>query len=722
MDKQNKKIVFLKKYGLKLVLPFFLLVLVLLFDHQLYGVFGERNYVTIHLMIEILIIISSATIAIQAWLIMPYVLSNRRLYVGALFLALGLLEIIHTLSYKGMPFFLKESSTYSASWFYMVSRLTQALGLLLILSTKPKKVHSMQRWIVYSLAGLYSIIWAFIIYQPYIQLLPNLVIEGVGTTLLKNELQYLAILLQFILIVYLWKSYKNSPTEYAVIIMASLYLILADSMFTTYQSVYDIRNLFGHLFQLVGYYFLLKALYYSSVEEPFESLLKTQKKLEDSRESLHYMAYHNELTGLPNSRYLKEQLTKELQSQGRKKAILMIEIDRLKGINESLGHSFRDLLVKKVSVRLRESLPKELFISKMNGGEFTILLDSIEDKEDIIKVCKQIQEAMEEPFQIQHFLLKVTSNIGIAIYPNHGEREEDLFKHAQVAMREAQILTERYQFYHSEMDQHLEERLVLEQDLYGALEKGELQLVYQPQVNVKTGRIHSAEALIRWKHPQKGFISPVTFIPIAEETGLIVPIGEWVLETACKQAEKWHGEGINIGISVNLSIRQFFQQNLVQIVENTLVKTNLSPRYLELEITESMTMDNKHAIEILHNLKQLGVKIAVDDFGTGYSSMAYLRDFPIDCLKIDRSFVQNIDTNHHDKALISMIISMAKHLELKVIAEGVEEVTQLEFLAERDCESIQGYLFSKPIPPEEFSSKFEEIHQQTLSITQFGSF
>ena len=397
---------------------------------------------------------------------------------------------------------------------------------------------------------------------------------------------------------------------------------------------------------------------------------------------------------------------------------MMIEIDRLKSINESLGHSFGDLMLQKVADRLRDSLSGDLFISKMRGGEFTIILRSVEDEEDIIKLCKQIQELMKEPFQVQHFLLNVTLNMGIAFYPDHGESEDELLKHAQVAMREAQKVTERYLFYRSEMEQQLVERLVLEHDLHYALEKGELYLEYQPQVNLSTGRIYAVEALVRWKHPEKGWISPAEFIPIAEETGLIVPIGEWVLETACRQAKQWHEEGISdIGVAVNLSIRQFFQQNLVQMVEDILVKTNLSPHYLELEITESMTMDTNHAIGILHDLKRLGVKIAVDDFGTGYSSMSYLKDFPIDCLKIDRSFVRNVQSNDHDGALISMIISMAKHLQLKVIAEGVEEVDQLSFLVERDCDIIQGYLFSRPISPAELSANFDEIQSNVFSIT-----
>ena len=567
MDKQTQKSIFLNKYKWKLILPPFLLLLVLLFNDQLYAVFGENNYVTMHLLIQIFIIVTSFTIAIQAWLITPYVLSNKRLYIGALFLFLGLLEICHTITYSGMPFFIKESSPYSATWFYMVTRVSQAFGLLIILTLKPTIAHSVKRGFAYSLAFLAALIWMFIIYYPT-QLLPSLVIEGVGTTTLKNGMQYLAITLQLLLILYLLKNFKSSPTENSMIIMASFYLILSDSMFTTYKSVFDIRNFTGHIFQLSGYFFLIRTLYYSSVEAPFQKLVVTQQQLEKSKESLHYSAYHDELTELPNARFLKEKLKDELKIPATKKAIMMLEIDQLKSINESLGYPFGDLMLQLVSNRLRDALPKKLFISKMSGGDFTVLLDPIVDNEDIVKVFQQIQEAMNEPFHIQHFLFKVTLNIGISVYPSHGRNVDTLLKHAQVAMHEAQKGIEPYMFYHSEMEQDLKERLVLEHDLHYALEKGELHLEYQPQIDVSTGRINSVEALIRWKHPEKGWISPVKFIPIAEETGLIVPIGEWVLETACRQAKKWHDEGIYpIGVAVNLSIRQFFQQNLVQMVE-----------------------------------------------------------------------------------------------------------------------------------------------------------
>ena len=699
----------LKKYKWKFIIPLLLFLLTLIFNRNFYGVFGEDNYVTIHLVIEILIIVVSFSIAIQAWLIVPYTQREKRMYIGALFLALGLLETFHTISYKGMPFFIENSSAYSATWFYIISSLTLSCGLLLIYILKFKSIFPAQRKIIYGSAIIYVVIWVAVIYYPR-HLFPDLVIEGIGTTPLKNGLQYFSIFMQLLLIGYLWFSKKISTIEKSMIIIGSIYLILANLMFTTYKNVYDIRNLIGHLFSLVSYQYFLKALYYSSVKEPYEMLVEAQQQLEHSQKSLHHTAYHDELTGLPNSRFLEEHLSKELAKRNSKTAVMMLQIDRLKFINESLGSSITDTILQEVSVRLRGLLPSKIFISRLSGGEFIIILHELGNIDEVVAVSKQIHECMQEEFQVQHFNLKVKLNIGISISPEHGDNMEILIKHAQIAKGRAQNEIERYLIYQPDMEQYLEERLILEQDLHRALENKELFLEYQPQVNVKTGHIDSVEALLRWRHPEKGIISPVTFIPIAEETGLIVPIGEWVLETACTQAKKWQEEGLgNIGVAVNLSIRQFYQHNLVQMVEQKLQKTKLSPELLELEITESMTMETSYTIKTLHALKQLGLKIAIDDFGTGYSSLSYLKDFPIDCLKIDRAFVKNIPANDQDTVMISMIISLAKLLKLKIIAEGVEDINQFAFLAELECDYIQGYLCGKPLRPEILSTNFEKL-------------
>lgn len=710
--------------------PILLLLPLLMFSEPLYAIFGEENYIGIHLIIEIFLIVTSLTIAVQAWLISPFILSSQRLYLGALFLAVGIFEIAHTMSYKGMPFFFLESSSYSATWFYIVGRLTQAIGLLVILVIPGRQISEHYRWYVYIISIMFAMFWIGVVYYPT-SLLPQLVIDGQGLTSLKIVLQYVAIASQLMLIVFLVKTYKQSRTRNTIVILSSIYLILSDSMFTTYKTVYDIQNFIGHIFQLFGYYYLLRSLYYASVERPFKDLIKTQgqlessvyhleqvkNKLEQSEADLHYMAYHDELTELPNARSLTEQLGNTIYTNSKQFAIIMVEIDRLKSIKESLGLSFSDVMITKVAERLRQTLPKNVFIGKLREGEFMIIVSSIETTEPIDHICSLIQNAMKEPFQIQHFALNCTVNIGIAMYPIAGETEEDLIKHAQIAMREAQKETKRTLYYEPSMEKKLIEKLILEQDLHYALGRGEIYLEYQPKVNIATGTIESVEALLRWKHPEKGNISPMVFIPIAEESGLIVPIGKWVLETACRQAKKWQEAGFeNLGVGVNLSIRQFYQQDLVEMIDQILQQTGLESNYLELEITESMTMNTNYAIKTLKHLKTLGVNIAVDDFGTGYSSLSYLKDFPIDCLKMDRSFVRNIDVDEQGAVLASMIISMAKHLQLKIVAEGVEEVHQLSFLSTRKCDLIQGYLFSKPLTIEELVTRFNEIQQNAQTI------
>lgn len=693
-----------------IVISYLLTTLAIIYKEPLYGIFGEANYLSIHVIMEIFIVVVSFTIAIQAWIMFPHVLSSYRLWLGALFLAIGVVEVLHLISYKGMPVFITESSPYKATWFYMVGRITQAIGLLIIVTTRDRKVSPKWRWLAYLFAIIYAYIWAVIIFNEN-PLLPELVVDGQGTTILKNSLQYIAILLQVICIVLvIGKLNRNSKESlHLMLLVASVYLIMGDSMFTSYKSVYDITNFLGHVFQLTGYYFLMLAFYLTSVEEPFQ-------KQREAKMQLRYIAYHDELTKLPNGRFFKEKLDEELRKKSeQKKAILLLDIDRFKTINESLGHSFGDLVLRGVAQRLLQILPTHLFITRMGGDEFTILLD-FQNEAEVRSICRQIQNAMNEPFQIQHLLLNVTLNIGVAVYPEHGLNETDLLKHAHIAMNEAGKEVSRFKFYRDDMDKLLLDKLVLEQDLHKALAGGEFFLVYQPQVDLRTGRIMALETLLRWKHQERGLISPGDFIPLAEETGLIIPIGEWVLREACRQLKEWHRIGLPpIGISVNLSTRQFFQQNMVEIVEDILTETELPPHYLELEITESMTMDVKNAISILQELKELGVTIAVDDFGTGYSSLHYLRDLPIDRLKIDQSFVQDIIHGKREAEIISMIVSIAQHLQLEVIAEGVEHVEQLRFLKENSCQQIQGYFFSPPLPAEEVKTRFFEIQERALT-------
>ncbi|MFJ6265683.1 EAL domain-containing protein [Lysinibacillus xylanilyticus] len=707
------------RHGFRFILfSMIFLIVIGLGSYKFYEIFGENNYVTIHLMMEILIIVVTMSISIQSWLISPYILSNRFLYVGALFLTISFIEIAHTLTYKGMPFFITESTPYVATWFYMLSRLLLSIGFLSMFFIKEKGIKLIYRWLIYSLPFV-IIISCFSVLYAQSPILPPLMIEGEGPTVLKNTLQYTAVALQIVIMVLLLKNFKKAPKIIFLLLCSSIYLIMSDFLYTMYQDVYDIKNFVGHTFELGAFYLLFRAMYYSSIEKPFKQLVDTQEHLEKSREKMHYMAYHNEITNLPNERFLMESLKKDLYISNSQKAILAIGIERIAAIKASLGSTYADQMISLIAQRLKNVLPEKYLLCLLREDYFVVYIDEVNNTHQLELLSQQLQFVMEESFQIQHFSLNSQLNIGIALFPTDSNREEELIRFALYAMHEAQKTPIRIRFYESSISNEMTERLLLENDLHDALANQELFLEYQPQLDLYTGQIKSVEALVRWQHPKKGWISPGVFIPIAEESGLIIPIGQWVLETACKQVKSWEAAGLPpIKVAVNLSLGQLFQQNLVELIHNVLEKTQLEPKYLQLEITESMTINIDHMTTILHKLKALGVTIAVDDFGTGYSSLSYLKDFPIDCLKIDRSFVQKIQSNSTDKALVGMILSMAKHLQLKVVAEGIEEIEQLSYLIDSECDTVQGFLFSKPVPPHILQENYQTLHNNAKSILE----
>ncbi|WP_285396329.1 EAL domain-containing protein [Lysinibacillus sp. fls2-241-R2A-57] len=716
MWKFNEDFSFVRQGIQFILLSMIFLIVIGLGGDKFYGIFGENNYVTIHLMMEILIIVVTMAISIQTWLISPYILSNRVLYAGALFLTFSLIEIAHALSYKGMPFFITESTPYAATWFYMLGRLLLSIGFLTIYFVKEKKIKSTYRWFIYSLPFVIITCFVVIIYAPT-PILPPLVIEGEGPTVLKNTLQYTAVALNLVIVVLLLKNFKKVPKIVFLLLGSSIYLIMSDYLFTIYQDVYDIKNFIGHIFELSAFYLLFRAIYFSSIEKPFQQLIDTQGHLEKSREKMRYMAYHNEVTNLPNERFLMELLNRNLYISKSQKAIIAIGIERIPAIKASLGSTYADQMISLIAQRLKNVLPEKYPLCILREDYFVVFIDEVNNTHQLTQLSQQLQLVMEESFQIQHFSLNSQLNIGIALFPTDSYREEELVRFALYAMHEAHKMPTRIRFYESSMSSGMTERLLLENDLHNALANQELFLEYQPQLDLQTGQIKSVEALIRWRHPKKGWISPGVFIPIAEESGLIIPIGQWVLETACKQVKRWEGAGLPpIKVAVNLSLGQLFQQNLVEMIHDVLEKTQLEPQYLQLEITESMTINIDHMTAILHQLKALGVTIAVDDFGTGYSSLSYLKDFPIDCLKIDRSFVQKIQSNFTDKALVDTILSMAKHLQLKVVAEGIEELEQLSYLVAGECDTVQGFLFSKPIPPNILQENYQTLHENAKCI------
>ncbi|WP_050632345.1 putative bifunctional diguanylate cyclase/phosphodiesterase [Bacillus andreraoultii] len=419
------------------------------------------------------------------------------------------------------------------------------------------------------------------------------------------------------------------------------------------------------------------------------------------------MAYHDQLTDLPNRRQFEatvETIINKYQEKKKSFGIIFIDLDRFKHINDTLSHKGGDELIIAVAKRLTRLKRKNDLVARQGGDEFTYLAKEITSKNDMELIARQILQALSSPYTINENELFVTCSIGIAMFPDDGKTIDELMKHADVAMYQAKENGKNGYSFYNKSSRIGSKPFILEHDLHSAIEKDELVLHYQPQVECSTGKVFGVEALLRWNHSKFGLIPPNEFIPIAEETGLIVTIGEWVLKTACIQAKIWNDIGFNIKVGVNLSPRQVKQSNLIEKVHMIINETGIQPHLLDLEITETIAMNHINFVApYLKRFRQSGIKISIDDFGTGYSSLAYLANLPIDTLKIDRAFIDKIGKDSGNEAIIATIISLAKNLKLSVIAEGVETREQAFFLNKLGCSNIQGYLISKPLPSEELT-------------------
>ncbi|MHB1189948.1 MAG: two-component system response regulator [Armatimonadota bacterium] len=438
-------------------------------------------------------------------------------------------------------------------------------------------------------------------------------------------------------------------------------------------------------------------------------ILNLQAQLFSAREILRKQATCDPLTGLPNRLLFSDRLTYSLSQARRHEnlvAVMFLDLDRFKLINDTLGHNTGDALLKEVAERLSRSLREVDTIARMGGDEFTIIATGLSSPKDAKRIAKSIIQSFSKGFHVDGHDLFITPSIGIRLYPLFGSDAETLVKNADTAMYRAKDQGRNgYHMYAEGSNKASVEQVTLESNLHQAVERGEFVLHYQPRLSIETGRTVGMEALVRWQHPKLGMISPMQFIPLAEESGLIEPIGELVLHSACAQNKAWQDMGFPpINIAVNVSARQFHRGNLHKTIHRILNETGLEPQYLGLEITESTLMQSPEAaIEILGELKAMGMTVSVDDFGTGYSSLSYLKRFPIEAVKIDRSFVREITTNSDDAAIAKAVIAMAHSMKLKAIAEGVETLEQLNLLRSLDCDEMQGYFISPPVPAAEFT-------------------
>jgi diguanylate cyclase (GGDEF)-like protein len=443
--------------------------------------------------------------------------------------------------------------------------------------------------------------------------------------------------------------------------------------------------------------------------------------LEDERQAatlasneIEHLAYHDSLTGLPNRPLFIDRLFISINMAERSRsrlAVFFCDLDRFKEINDSLGHSVGDELLRVVSERIRSSVRSEDTVARFGGDEFTLIVQKIDRVDDAVKVAQKIIDTVKIPFRVGEHELFVTTSIGISLYPNDGRDAETLVKNADTAMYRAKDMgRDSFQLYAPAMNARALEKLALENMLRKALAQQELVVFYQPIIDLKEDTVTGFEALVRWAHPELGLLSPAHFIPTAEVSGLIIPIGDWVLRTAARQTRLWQKKfGKPLSISVNLSARQFQQPDLVAGVKGALHHSGLDARSLHLEISESNAMQNaENTAHTLRELKSVGVCISMDDFGTGYSSLSYLKRFPIDTLKLDRSFVSDLSTDPEDEAIATAVLAMAHSLDLRVVAEGVETSAQLAFLQERDCDMVQGYYFSPPLGCEELEELLEK--------------
>ncbi len=442
----------------------------------------------------------------------------------------------------------------------------------------------------------------------------------------------------------------------------------------------------------------------------------TEKKL--SIDKLKHMAFYDALTGLPNRVLFRKEINRALHNAEQEQyplAVLFLDLDHFKTINDSLGHEVGDKLLQAVAKRIQSSLRRGDVLARLGGDEFALLLSRIAAPEHACIVAEKILDYLQDTINVEEHKFYIGVSIGISIFPQDGQQADILLKNADTAMYQAKELgRHNFQLFSPVLDFKVNQRLDLEQDLRRALQRKEFELYYQPQVDLKRHRIVGVEALLRWNHPRRGILSPNEYLPLAEETGLIVSVGQWVLETACQQAKKWLEQGmIDIIVYVNFSLRQFQQANLLDSIRLQLEQTKLPASHLGIEITESInTLDTEKVISNLQSFRDLGVKTVIDDFGMGYSSLSRLKHFPLSSLKIDKSFIQNACQHEDDAAIVKAIITLGKSFGLKVVAEGVETIDELRFVSKHGCDVVQGYLFSKPLK----AIELEKLLQDPMSL------
>lgn len=666
--------------------------------------------VSLHTIAEMSAIVVAFLVFSVAWHAGSVGQPGNIVVIGCGFLAVGLIDSGHALSYKGMPDFVTPSSPEKAIQFWLVARYVAAFTLLMASHTLPPMILGARRYLMLAAALAFSgAIYVVALFYP--SLWPRTFVEGLGLTPFKLMAEYGVILVTAIAA---WRFYRGGQREHSYntndLCAAALITIVSEVCLTLYANVNDLYSLLGHLYKIVAYFFIYKAVFVTSVRDPYARLSVEVEERREAEQRVEFLAFHDVLTGLPNRQLARDrwrQATADARRRDMQVALVFLDLDHFKNINDSLGHAVGDRLLQWVAECLRRNVRETDTVSRQGGDEFLLILKDLPDTDAVVPIVSKLLDELSKPLFIDGRELSTSASIGIAMAPSDGLDFDALSQRADTAMYRAKEEGRNiYRFFDDRMNRESIERLTMRQDLRRALDQKQFDLHYQPQIDLRTRRVIGVEALIRWRHPDKGLVSPAAFIPVAEESGLIVPMGDWVIEEATRQVMAWQQAGIEpVTVAVNLSALQFRRGNLETVVTQALAQSGLPPHLLELELTESVLISDSDSVEArLSGLKALGVKVSIDDFGTGYSSLAYLRRFSVDKLKIDQSFIRDLDRRPDDVSIVRAIVQMAGSMGLKTIAEGVESEATAQLLNELGCDEAQGYVFARPMPADDLAA------------------
>ena len=686
-----------------------LLIVWLLPANSLLKTAGNWFPTWLHSCMELLAIVVAALVFSISWHSYRSEQAGNLSLLACGYLAVALLDSAHLLSYHGMPDFITPSSVEKAIDFWLAARLSEALVLLgVALRAWRPLTHPQQRyqWLAATLGGVALMVYLRL-YQP--QLFPRMFIEGQGLTPLKIVMEWLVIGLLACAAVGLLRR-REQPFDRQGLLLAVGISILSELCFTAYRNSHDIYQLLGHAYKVLACLVVYRVVFVSSIQQPYIQLISEISERRRAEQQVETLSFYDNLTGLPNLELLRDRTSKALSTLSRdaqQVALLYMDIDGFKDVNDSLGHACGDTLIRELGSRLQGLLRSSDTLCRATGDEFVILMPDVENAESVGLLAERILHGLQRPFLLHGHPQTISLSLGAAVAPHDGQDCETLLRNAETAMYQAkQDGRQTWRFFDSTMNQQALARLQLLNDLRQAIAQHQLQLYYQPQIDLASGRLSGVEALVRWQHPVRGMISPAEFIPAAEESRLIIPLGEWVMRQACAQAASWQRQGLALPqVAVNISAIQLQHGHLEESVLQALADSHLPASLLELEITESSLVDKtEQVIDSLKRLKAMGVNLSIDDFGTGYSSLAYLQTLAVDKLKIDQSFVRDLTLNQDNRAIVSAIVQMAHTLGLACIAEGVESQDIAAALHRLGCQQAQGYLYARPLPADELQT------------------